>query len=150
MTRENRQRVTAFYHYEITSFDKAQTATHAESFQKVPFESQCRKALRDLLSHIEKNRTCFPYIRSPFGLVDASGVRRLIDTHEKLQLKRRMLQEKKRLTKVVVLPHSTVTISNDQEVDFFTNNGCVKNFLRPLTSYILVSNLNPNPNQAMG
>ncbi len=91
MIRENKQRVTAFYRYEITSFDKAQSVTHAESLQKMPFESQCRKALSDLISHIDKNRTRFSYIRFPFGLVDASGVHGLIDTHEKLQLKRKRL-----------------------------------------------------------
>ncbi len=76
MTRENKPRVTRFYRYEIVSFDKAQSTciTQAESLRKIPFESQCRKALSDLLSHIQNNPTCFSYVRFfPFGLVDESG-----------------------------------------------------------------------------
>ena len=86
---------TTFYRHELVSYSGPQTQlVNPDTLDKLPFESQCRTALGQLLRH-NNTPDKFHYIRFPFGLMDANGLRSLISVFESRTAENRTMDEKK-------------------------------------------------------
>ena len=88
----------------------------------IPCESQCIKYLSELVKREESDKSNFHYMRLPFGLIDANGLRPLRRVFEEMHFITNELNEKAWFEKLMLIPMEQISNICSTVRCYFINN----------------------------